>query len=181
MPTDTRPILSVVILSVAGLALSLAGLIVLLTGCGGGQAEAAAREPDPAANPKAGVEVSHWKQTGLLGTRLYGLIVQQQGERISATLYALEDEEGLVIREKESQGKFFPDKQAILLPLYKPAGLTAEEWVAEGGPHILVPWTPNASTLSGTLKDLSRTNLYTFARLPTPTPTTGLGVVTIGH
>ena len=178
MPTDTRQLRSVIVLSVVGLALSLAGLIVLLTGCSGGQAEAAAREP----NPKAGVEISHWKQTGLLGTRLYGLIVQQEGERISAALYELEDEEGLVIREKESQGKFFPDKQSILFPLYKPAGVTAEDWVAQGGPQLVVPWTPNAATLSGTLKDPSRTNLYTFARLPPPTPTTnGLGVATIGH
>ena len=171
---------SILLLSLAGLALSIAGLVALLTGCGRSHTEVGAREQNPGANSKAKVEVSHWKQTGL-GTRLYGMIVEQEGNRLSAALYALEDEEGLVIREKEAQGKFFPDRQAILFPLYNPAAVPAEKWIAEGGPHLIVPWAPGAATLTGTLKDPSRTNRYTFARLPAAPLTNGLGVAAAAH
>ena len=54
------------------------------------------------------------------------MILEQDGNRLAAALYALEDEEGLVIRQKEAQGKFFPDKQAIIFPLYNPAAVTVE-------------------------------------------------------
>ena len=171
---------NVLLLSLAGLALSLAGLVALLSGCGGSRTEVDAREHPPGANPNAQVEVSHWKQTGL-GSRLYGMIVEQEGNRLSASLYALEDGDGLEIRDKEAQGKFFPDKQAIIFPLYNPAAVTVEKWIAEGGPHIVVPWAPGVSTLTGTLKDPSRTNSYTFARLESATLTNGLGVAAVAH
>jgi len=168
------------ILALAGLALSLAGLAALLTGCGRNSTEVDGRERKPDANPTARVEVSHWKQTGL-GSRLYGMIVEQEGNRFSASLYALEDGEASMIREKEAQGKFFPDRQAIIFPLYNPAAVTVEKWIAEGGPHIVVPWVPGASTLTGTLKDPSRTNSYTFARLESATLTNGLGVAAVAR
>jgi len=84
--------------------------------------------------------------------------------------------EGLVIREKESQGKYFPEQKAIVFPLYNPAAVTVEKWLAEGGPHILVPWEPGASTLTGTLKDSSRTNNYSFTRLESVMPNYTPGV-----
>ena len=168
------------LLSLAGLALALAGLVALLAGCGGSRTEVDAREHHPDGGPAAKVEITHWKQTGL-GSRLYGMIVEQQGHRVSANLYALEDGEGLMIREKEAQGKFFPDRQAIVFPLYNPAAVTVEKWISEGGPHIVVPWTPNASTLTGNLKDPSRTNSYTFVRLESATLTNELGVATVAH
>ncbi len=171
---------NVLLLSLAGLALSLAGLVALLAGCGGNRTEVDARERKPGAIPAAKVEVSHWKQAGL-GSRLYGMIVEQEGNRLTASLYELEDGEGLMIREQEARGKFFPDRQAIIFPLYNPAAVTLEKWIAEGGPHIVVPWSPGASTLTGTLKDPSRTNSYTFARLESATLTNGLGVATIAH
>ena len=168
---------TVVILSLAGLALSVAGLVTLLTGCDGSRTEVDAREKDPRGTPAARAEVSHWKQTGL-GNRRYGMIVEQKGNRLLASLYALEDGEGLVIREKEAKGKFFPDKQAIIFPLYNPAAVTLEQWISEGGPHIIVPWSPGASTLTATLKDPSRTNSYTFARLESAALTNGLALTT---
>jgi len=124
--------------------------------------------------------VSHWKQTGP-GIRRYGIIVEKEADRLSASLYALEDEEGLVIREKKSEGRFFPNKQAIIFPLYNPAGVTLEQWLSEGGPHIVVPWASRASTLTATLKEPSRTNSYTFARLESVTQTNGLGVAAVAH
>ena len=169
---------NVLLLSLGGLALALAGLVALLTGCGGRGTEVEAREHGP--NPNAKVEISHWKQTGL-GSRFYGMIVEQQGHCVLADLYALEDGEGLMIRDKEAQGKFFPDRQAIIFPLYNPASEKVEKWIAEGGPHIVVPWTPNASTLTGNLKDPSRTNSYTFVRLESATLTNELGVATVAH
>jgi hypothetical protein len=171
---------NVLLLSLAGLALALAGLLALLAGCGGSRTEVDAREHRSDTSPAGRVEISHWKQTGL-GSRLYGMIVEQEGHRVSADLYALEDGEGLMIREKEARGKFFPDRQAIIFPLYNPAAVTAEKWIAQGGPHIVVPWTPDASTLTGTLKDPSRTNSYTFGRLESAMLTNGLGVVTVSH
>ena len=168
------------ILALAGLALSLAGLAALLTGCGRDSTEIEARERKPDANPTAKVEVSHWKQIGL-GSRLYGIIVEQERNRLSASLFALEDGKELMIREKEANGKFFPDRQAIIFPLYNPVAVTAEKWIAEGGPHIVVPWAPGASTLTGTLKDPSRTNSYTFARLESATLTNGVGVAAVAR
>jgi hypothetical protein len=146
------------------------GLVALLGACDRPPEKASARERRLDAKPPPKVEVTRWKQTGFDG-RLYGIIVEQEGNHISANLYALEDGEGLVIREKESQGKYFADKKAILFPLYNPAAVSVEKWIAEGGPHIIVPWEPGASTLTGTLKDSSRTNAYAFRRLDSVTPT----------
>jgi len=170
---------NVLLLSLAGLALSLGGLVALLTGCGH-RTEVGASEHNPRVHPNPSVPSSHWKQTGL-SSRLYGMIVEQQGGRFSASLYALEDGDGLLIRDKESQGKFFPDRQALVFPLYNPAAVTVEKWIAEGGPHIVVPWVPDASTLTGTLKDPSRTNSYTFTRLDSESLTNGIGVAAVAR
>jgi hypothetical protein len=146
------------------------GLMALFGACDQSIEKVNARERRLDAKPPAKVEVTRWKQTGG-GTRAYGIIVEQEGNRISANLYTLEDGEGLVIREKESQGKYFPDRKAIIFPLYNPAAVTPERWMADGGPHIIVPWEPGASTLTGTLKDPSKTNDYAFTRLGSVTPT----------
>src|SRR6185436_12987746 len=105
---------NVLLLSLAGLALSVAGLVALFTGCGRASTEVGAREHTASAK----ADVSHWKQNGP-GVRLYGMVVEQEGKRLSAALYTLEDD-GFTIRQKEAQGKFFPDKQAIIFPLYTP-------------------------------------------------------------
>ncbi len=151
------------------------GLVALLSACDRSPEKANARERRLEAKPPAKVDVTRWKQTGADG-RLYGIIVEQEGNHISANLYALEDGAGLVIREKESQGKYFPEKKAIIFALYNPAAVTPEKWIADGGPHIIVPWEPGASTLTGTLKDPSKTNAYAFTRLESVAPTYSPGV-----
>lgn len=171
---------NIVLLSLAGLALSLAGLLALLTGCGGSPAEVGGREPKPESKSAAKGEVSHWKQAGP-GTRLYGMVLEQEGKNISAALYTLEDGDGLLIRQKESQGKFFPDRQAIIFPLYTPIAVPVEQWIAASGPHIVVPWTPGTSSLTGLLKDPSRSNSYTFSRLQSATLTNGLGAAAVAQ
>jgi hypothetical protein len=138
--------------------------LALLSACDRGPDKAAARERRPEMKPDPKIEVTRWKQTGNDG-RLYGIIIEQQEGRVSANLYSLEDGEGLVIREKESQGKYFPDKKAIVFPLYSPAGVTPDKWIADGGPYILVPWEPGVTSLTGTLKDPSRSQNFVFSRL----------------
>src|SRR5262245_25060759 len=148
-----------------------ASLMAVLSACdkGPGPDKATARERRAELKlPK--VEITRWKQTGADG-RLYGIIIEQDAGRVSANLSSLEDGEGLVIREKVSQGKYFPDRKEIVFPLYNPAAVTVEKWVADGGPHILVPWQPGASTLNGTLKDPSRTAEYAFTQLESVAPT----------
>jgi len=166
---------NVVLLSLAGLALSLAGLLALLTGCGRASTEVGAREHKGSAK----AEVSHWKQNGP-GVRLYGMVVEQEGKRLSAALYTLEDD-GSTIRQKEAQGKFSPERQAIIFPLYNPLAVPADQWISAGGPHIVVPWTAGASSLIGTLKDPSRSNSYAFARLQSATLTNGAGVAAVAQ
>jgi len=146
------------------------GLVALLSACEKNPDQASAREKRPELKPPAKVDVTRWKQTGF-GPRLYGMIVEQEAGRISANLYALEDGEGLVIREKESQGKYFADRQAIIFPLYNPAQVTPEKWIADGGPYIVVPWNGSATNLTGTRIDAAQTNSYEFARLESVTPT----------
>ena len=170
---------NVLFLSLAGLALSAAGLVVLLTGCGRDSTEVGAREHKAGANSSAKAEVSHWKQNGP-GVRLYGMVVEQEGKRLAAALYTLEDD-GFTIRQKEAQGKFFPDRQAIIFPLYTPIAVPVEQWIAASGPHIVVPWTPGASSVIGALKDPSRSNIYTFARLQSATLTNGVGVAAVAQ
>ena len=151
------------------------GLVTLLGACDRAPDKAAARERRLDMKPEAKVDVTRWKQTTADG-HLYGIIIEQEGNRISANLYALEDGEGLVIREKESQGKYFAEKKAIIFPLYNPPAVTIEKWIAEGGPHIIVPWEPGASNLTGTLKDPSRTNTYAFTQLESAVPPNPPGV-----
>ncbi|MEY2408115.1 MAG: hypothetical protein QOF48_785 [Verrucomicrobiota bacterium] len=143
--------------------------MALVGACDRGPDKASARERRLDAKPPPKIEVTRWKQTGTDG-RLYGIIIEQEGSRVSANLYALEEGEGLVIRQKESQGKYFPEKKAIIFPLYNPAAVTPEKWIADGGPHIIVSWEPGAARLTGTLKDPSRTNEYAFTRLESVTP-----------
>jgi hypothetical protein len=146
------------------------GLVALWSACDRGPEKATARERRPELKAPSKIDVTRWKQTGADG-KLYGIIIEQEAGRVSANLYSLEDGEGLVIREKASQGKYFPERKAIIFPLYNPATVTAEKWIEDGGPHIVVPWEPGASTLSGTLKDPSRTAAYAFTRLESVTPT----------
>ena len=145
-------------------------LVALLGACDRGPDKATARERRSDLKLPTKIDVTRWKQTGADG-RLYGIIIEQEAGRVSANLYSLEDGEGLVIREKASQGKYFPDRKAIIFPLYNPAAVTPEKWIADGGPHIVVSWEPGASTLSGTLKDPSRTASYAFTQLESVAPT----------
>ncbi len=146
------------------------GLVALLAACDRNSDKANARERKNDLRLPARGESSRWKQTDG-GSRAYGLIVEQDGSRLTANLYTLEDGEGLVIREKEAQGKFYPEKKAIIFALYHPAATPPEKWIAEGGPHLTVPWEPGATNITATMRDPNRTNTLHFARLESVTPT----------
>jgi hypothetical protein len=152
------------------LSLLCIGLIALLAACDRKPDQASARERKTDLKPQAKVESSRWKQTDG-GNRTYGIIVEQDAGRVTANLYTLEDGEGLVIREKEAQGKYYADKKAIIFALYHPAAIAPEKWIAEGGPHLTVPWEPGASKITATWQDPTRTNTLNFARLESVTPT----------
>lgn len=146
------------------------GLVALIAACDRNPDKASARERKNDAKPSARADSSRWKQTDG-GSRVYGMIVEQDGSRITANLYTLEDGDGLVIREKEAQGKFYAEKKAIIFALYHPAAMTPEKWIAEGGPHLTVPWEQGATNITATMRDPNRTNTLHFARLESVTPT----------
>lgn len=125
----------------------------------------------PAASPNAEKIITRWKEPDLKTTG-YGVILEQQGNRISATLYRVEPGEGFVIKEKASDGKFYPDKKQIVFPLFMQGVFSVDNWIAAGGSHVLVPFDPQAATfaqatnLVGELKDMARKSTYNFVRLP---------------
>lgn len=128
----------------------------------------------PPAPSKA--DVTRWKEAEAREGS-YGIVVEQDGNKVSANLYKLQAGDGLVIRERESQGKFMPEEKVIVFPLYNPPTISAEIWVKDGGPHIVVPWDGQASKLTGTLKQPGQSNSYNFVKLEGVAPTypTGAG------
>jgi len=123
-----------------------------------------AREKRAIPQPSAKSDVSRWKETGSRDGA-YGIVVEQDGAKVSANLYTLLPGDGLVIRERESLGKYFPDQKALIFPLYSPSNITAEVWVKDGGPHIVVPWTSSETKLVGTLVQPGKSNTYSFSKL----------------
>jgi hypothetical protein len=103
----------------------------------------------------AKVEVSRWKQVEARDGS-YGLVVEQEGNKVSAHLYKLDAGEGLLIREQESTGAWMTARKGIVLPLYNPPDIGAERWVKEGGPHVVVPWPVEGDRLVATLHQPGR-------------------------
>ena len=142
-----------------------------LGGCGKSDStEVNAREKRVLPPPPSKIDVTRWKETGAKDGS-YGMVVELDGGKISANLYKLQPGEGLVIREREAQGKFFPEQKAIVFPLYNPPNIPLEQWVKEGGPHIVVPWNGQDSKLVGTLNQPGKSNTYNFVKLEGVGPT----------
>lgn len=150
---------------------------LLLGGCGkSDETQVSAREKRVLPPPPSKIEVSRWKQADAKDGS-YGMVIEQDGTNITANLYTLQQGEGLVIRERAAQGKFFPEQKAFVFPLYNPPTIAAHQWVQDGGPHIVVPWNSQESRLVGTLKQPGQSNTYNFVKLEGVAPTypTGAG------
>jgi hypothetical protein len=122
----------------------------------------------------AKVEVSRWKQVHAKEGS-YGLVVEQEGNKVSAHLYKLDAGEGLLIREQESTGTWWTARKGLVLPLYNPPDIGAERWVKEGGPHLVVPWPVEGDRLTATLHQPGRGEPRTiqFSRLWYPSAGAG--------
>ena len=152
--------------------LLLAAMVAhLLGGCGkSDNTPISAREKRVLPPAPSTIEVTRWKQTDGKD-KVYGMVIEQDGLKTSANLYTLEPGEGLVIREREAKGKFFPDLQALVFPLYNPTNIAVEDWIKTGGPHVVIPWHPAANHLVGTLNQPGKSNLYNFTKLEGVAPT----------
>ena len=116
-------------------------------GCGkAGNNEITAR----ASVPK---KVSKWKYHPSIVGIPKGLILETQGEKVTgATVYDLKGDTGFVVECKVSTGAFELRQGNLVLPVAMPAGLTIDEWMANGGLCFEIPYTPSATNLMARLR-----------------------------
>ena len=143
--------------------------LLLLAGCERKEVKVHARHHVP--DTKGERVVTRWKE-GDLKAPGYGIIIEQEVEKVSATLYRVEPGEGFVIKEKASEGKFFPERREIIFPLFMQGAISVDDWVSAKGSHVVVPFDAQnlgilqATNLTGELKDMARKSTYNFLRLP---------------
>ena len=144
-------------------------VLLLLAGCERQEVKVHARHHVP--DTKGERVVTRWKEADLKAPG-YGMIVEQEGAKMFATLYRVEPGEGFVIKEKASDGKFFAEKKEIIFPLFMQGVISVEDWVSAKGSHVVVPFDsqngsmPLATNLTGELRDMARKGSYNFSRLP---------------
>ena len=144
-------------------------VLLLLVGCERKAVKVHARHHVP--SPKGERVVTRWKEADLKAPG-YGMIVELEGAKVSATLYRVEPGEGFVIREKASDGKFLPERRDIIFPLFMQGVFSVEDWVSAKGSHLVVPFDTQGvnllqtTNLTGELKDMARKGTYHFSRLP---------------
>jgi len=151
-------------------ALALAITLPWLGGCGKSDPAKVSARSTPATRGTEKV-VTRWKESDLKIPG-YGMIIEQEGSKVSAALYRVEPGEGFVIKEKASEGKYYADTRQIVFPLYMQGMFSVDDWIAAQGSHVLVPFDPQATSLAqatnlaGNLKDLGRKSSFQFVRLP---------------
>lgn len=143
--------------------------LLIVSGCERKEVKVHARHHVP--DTKGERVVTRWKEADLKAPG-YGMIVEQEGTKISATLYRVEPGEGFVIQEKASDGKFYPERREIVFPLFMQGVISVEDWVSAKGSHVVVPFDAlsagilQSTNLTGELKDMARKSTYSFVRLP---------------
>ena len=143
--------------------------LLWLAGCERKEVKVHARHHLP--DTKGERVVTRWKEADLKAPG-YGMIVEQAGTKVSATLYRVEPGEGFVIQEKASDGKYFSERREIVFPLFMQGVISVEDWVSAKGSHVVVPFDGQnagmlqATNLTGELKDMARKLTYNFVRLP---------------
>jgi len=83
-----------------------------------------------------------------------GLVVEKQGAAVTATLYDLKDGNGFVIDSQLATGRYWPDKNAIILPIGLTPLISAEDWIAQDGPRMEIPIGQSATNLFAMFKSL---------------------------
>jgi len=165
MSVESLPMKKILIATVA-----IAAALPWLGGCGKSDPSKVNARSTPSV-PKAEKIISRWKESDLKITG-YGMILEQEGDKVSASLYRVEPGDGFVIKEKASNGRFYPDKKQIVFPLFMQGMFSVDDWIAAQGSHVVVPFDPQATSLMqatnlvGDLKDPSRKSTYNFVRLP---------------
>ena len=161
----------------------IGSVLLFQAGCERKEVKVHARHHVP--DPKGERVVTRWKEAGLKAPG-YGMIVELEGAKVSATLYRVEPGEGFVIKEKASDGKFLPERREIIFPLFMQGVISVEDWVSAKGSHLVVPFDPKdanflqTTNLTGELKDTARKGAYNFSRLPSEALPSILNTSTVG-
>jgi len=127
--------------------ISILSLLIVL-GC---SKQDAGKAPDLASNPKGPI-VSKWKTENLNTKAPMGLVLEQVGSEISATLSELNSTNGFVVGSKLAVGSYQPQQKAIVLMMgnLSPALMPPDQWIANGGPYMKIPFEPGATNLAMT-------------------------------
>ncbi|SRR5258706_9496399 len=129
--------------------LMLIGTLLLLAAC----SKSNDSSKETAANPEvAKALVSNWITENTNTKAPMGLVLEQRGDKVNATLYELKSANTFVPGEKLAAGNYQPAKKALVLIMGNvPSSLMSpEEWVANGGPYVSIPFEPAATNLTMT-------------------------------
>ena len=121
----------------------LSGLLAVLVGsC------KPSRDSQADGKPPVAKVTTRWKWTpkSMVGIP-QGIIIEQIGDKVEASLVDLKDGDGFVVDRKISQGKYFADKREIVLPLGPIPPNQIDELIAMDIGRVVVPFTPEAQTL----------------------------------
>lgn len=91
-----------------------------------------------------------------------GLIVEQQGDHVTAILCDLKSTAGFDVDTPLAHGQYVAKANAIIIPLGMPASTSLEQWLQRGGAHFAVPFDARASRLIGTLTGGGTSQSYEF-------------------
>ena len=86
---------------------------LVATGCG----------PSAGSKAQTAKVTSHWKWTPkpIVGNIAIadpkGIVIEQTGDQIEASFYTLKEGDGFVVEKKVSTGKYYADKQKLVLPI----------------------------------------------------------------
>jgi hypothetical protein len=122
----------------------------------------------PGCGPKVSARVEHktvtkWKYQPKSSVGIpKGLIVEEQGDRVTATFCDLKPTEGFEVQAPLAHGQYVANVNAIIIPLGMPVSATLEQWLQLGGPHLAVPFDARAPRLIGTLAASGTSQSFEF-------------------
>jgi len=118
---------------------------ILLTGCGKKEAITTSNSTSAA--------ISKWKtKNSSSSTSPMGLVLEQKGQEIKATLSELQGTNGFMVGARLAVGNYQPDQKAIILMMgnLSPSLMPPEQWIANGGPYMKIPYEQGATNLAMT-------------------------------